>query len=57
MANMRYTPDKDPLIKEVLTLLEEIKGEDHLPVDLQIQRMAHVRDSVKEEIRGLKATL
>jgi len=50
-----YTPEKDPKVKEILKVLDEIGAEEHLPVELQVQRLAFVRDNVKARVHELKA--
>lgn len=57
MATRTYNPEKDGKVKDVLEQIDDILGEDFIPLDLQIQRLAHVREQLKARIAELKAQL
>jgi hypothetical protein len=58
MANSKkYKADKDSKAIDVLAAIDDIIGEEHLPLDLQIQRVASIRDAAQKKVLELKAQL
>lgn len=52
-----YSPEKDPLVADFREILAKVDGESHLPVEVNIQRLATMRRELQARIAALKAKL
>lgn len=56
MANA-YNPAKDPKVLQAVALLDSIEADDFLPPEIQLQRLAYVREEAKRRALALRAAI